>query len=321
MKSHSIRLAALAATVRSQDPGHFDKVIEMIDKLLEQLQEEEQADIKKVNSCKDDLHDTTSNQNDLKWKIKNNKAKIQKHEEAIEKKEEQLKETIDSIEEATELLAKMLKERTEENAKYLAAKEDDQKAIELLQKAKKALAEYFESEEYKESLLQQPGAPDMRISKKDSAKLQTKDVVEFLDMIVTDLNQELAEAKAAEEAAQLDYEKMRDAVEDQKAKLEKKKINLEGQIANEKEEKQNEEDTKKENEESLGTEEKTEATLRETCDDAIKLQPERREKRAIEAEGLQQAKDFLGGMTSDALLQTKGRGSTKNLFPAFLALK
>merc|ERR1712100_123353 len=216
MKSHSIRLAALAATVRSQDPGHFDKVIEMIDKLLAQLQEEEQADIKKVNSCKDDLHDTASNQNDLKWKIKNNKAKIQKHEEAIEKKEEQLKETIASIEEATELLAKMLKERTEENAKYLAAKEDDHKAIELLQKAKKALAEYFESEEYKKSLLQQPGAPDMRISKKDSAKLQTKDVVEFLDMIVTDLNQELAEAKAAEEAAQLDYEKMRDAVEEQK---------------------------------------------------------------------------------------------------------
>merc|ERR1719440_1109015 len=321
MKSHSIRLAALAATVRSQDPGHFDKVIEMIDKLLEQLQEEEQADIKKVNSCKDDLHDTTSNQNDLKWKIKNNKAKIQKHEEAIEKKEEQLKETIASIEEATELLAKMLKERTEENGKYLAAKEDDQKAIELLQKAKKALAEYFESEEYKKSLLQQPGAPDMRISGKDSAKLQTKDVVEFLDMIVTDLNQELAEAKAAEEAAQLDYEKMRDDVEDKKAKLEKKKINLEGQIADEKEAKQAEEDTKKENEDSLSNEEKTEETLRETCDDAIKLQPERREKRAIEAEGLRQAKDFLGGMTSDALLQTKGHGFKESTLPKFLALK
>merc|ERR1712100_179577 len=101
-----------------------------------------------------------------------------------------------------------------------------------------ALAEYFESEEYKKSLLQQPGAPDMRISGKDSAKLQTKDVVEFLDMIVTDLNQELAEAKAAEEAAQLDYEKMRDDVEDKKAKLEKKKINLEGQIADENEAKQ-----------------------------------------------------------------------------------
>merc|ERR1719271_1640691 len=53
MKSHSFRLAALAATVRSQDPGHFDKVIEMIDKLLEQLKEEEEADIKKVNGCKD----------------------------------------------------------------------------------------------------------------------------------------------------------------------------------------------------------------------------------------------------------------------------
>jgi hypothetical protein len=311
-QSHSFRLASLAVTMRAQDYGHFDKVMDMIDKLLLQLQEEEQADIKKVNDCKDQYQTITLNKNDLDWKITNNKAKVQKHEHAIEDKEEQKEITITSIEEADKLLEKMAKERKEGNDAYLEAKSNDEKAIELLTKAKEALAEYYKSDEYKESLLQQPGAPDARLSGKDSAKLQSKDVTKFLQMIITDLEQELTEAKAAEVAAQTDYEKMKAAVEDQKAKLEKKKINLDNSIAEEESAKSAEEDLQKSNEDSLETEKETEADLKKTCDDAIKLQPERREKRKIEAEGLRQAKDFLAGLTSDALIQSSKTALRKN---------
>jgi len=312
-QTHSFRLAARAAQVRMQSAGHFDAVLKTIDNLLAQLDDEEQADIKKVDECKESYQKITLNKNDLDWKIENNKAKVQKHEKAVTQKTDAKELTITDIETADKQLNDMEKERTAGNDAYKQAKSDDEKAISLLEKAKAALAEY-----YKASLLQQE--PELKLSGKDNAAGQTKGVVSLLDMIIEDLNAELAEAKAAEEAAQLDYEKMKKAVEDQKAKLTKKKINLEGQIAEEGTAKTAEEDLQKENEKDLKTEKTTEEDLKKTCDDAIKLQPERRKKRKIEADGLRQAREFLAGMSSDALLQSTNGRSDKSVLPEFQTL-
>lgn len=311
-ESHSFRLAALAADIRMQDHGHFDAVIKSIDDLLAQLDEEEKEDIAKVDSCKEEYKDLTSSKNDLDWKIENNKAKVQKHEKAITQKTEAKEVTIESIEDADKQLADMLKERKEGNDAYKKAKDDDEKAIALLRKANQALAKYYET-----ALLQQP---DLKLSDKDSAKNQNQGVVSLIDMIITDLTQELAEGKAAEKAAQLAYEKMKESIEDQKAKLEKKKINLEGQIAEEGTSKTAEEDLQKENEDDLDNTKKTEADLKKTCDDAIRLQPERRKKRKIEADGLNQAKEFLAGMSSDAFLQTPRHDAGRGAIPTFRTL-
>merc|ERR1719352_526482 len=311
-ESQSFRLAALAADIRMQDHGHFDAVIKSIDDLLAQLDEEEKEDIAKVDSCKEEYKDLTSSKNDLDWKIENNKAKVQKHEKAISQKTEAKEVTIESIEDADKQLADMLKERKEGNDAYKKAKDDDEKAIALLRKANQALAKYYET-----AFLQQP---DVKLSDKDSASNQTQGVVSLIDMIIEDLTQELAEGKAAEKAAQLAYEKMKQSIEDQKAKLEKKKINLEGQIAEEGTAKTAEEDLQKENEKDLKTETTTEEDLKKTCDDAIKLQPERRKKRKIEADGLRQAREFLAGMSSDALLQSTNGRSDKSVLPTFRTL-
>jgi len=311
-ESQSFRLAALAADIRMQDHGHFDAVIKSIDDLLAQLDEEEKEDIAKVDSCKEEYKDLTSSKNDLDWKIENNKAKVQKHEKAISQKTEAKEVTIESIEDADKQLADMLKERKEGNDAYKKAKDDDEKAIALLRKANQALAKYYET-----ALLQQP---DLKLSDKDSASNQTQGVVSLIDMIITDLTQELAEGKAAEKAAQLAYEKMKQSIEDQKAKLEKKKINLEGQIAEEGTSKTAEEDLQKENEDDLDNTKKTEADLKKTCDDAIRLQPERRKKRKIEADGLNQAKEFLAGMSSDAFLQTPRHDAGRGAIPTFRTL-
>jgi hypothetical protein len=310
-QTHSFRLAAIAAQVRMQTSGHFDAVLKAIDKLLVQLQEEEQEDIKKVDGCKESYQDITSNKNDLDWKIENNKAKVQKHEKAVTQKTEAKKITIKDIETAEKTLKDILKERTQENSDYKNAKSDDEKAIGLLVKAKAALEEF-----YKTALIQKP-EPDMRLSDKNSAKGQTDGVLKMLDMIIEDLNGELAESKTAEAASQKSYEEIKAAVEDQKAKLTKSKINLEGQIAEENTAKDAELNLKKDNEEDLKTEKDTETDLKKTCDDAIKLQPERRQKRKIEADGLTQAKEFLAGLSSDAFVQTP---TVKNAFPTFQSL-
>jgi DNA repair exonuclease SbcCD ATPase subunit len=134
---HSFRLAALAAEVRTQaaTSGMFDAVMKTIDELMAQLDEEEQADIKKVDECKEQYQDITSNKNDLDWKIENNKAKIQTHEKEIEQKTETKEVTIKDIESADKQLKEMKSERKEENDAYVEAKSDDEKAIGLLKKS------------------------------------------------------------------------------------------------------------------------------------------------------------------------------------------
>jgi hypothetical protein len=309
-QTHSFRLAAVAAQVRMQTGGHFDGVIKSIDKLLLQLQKEEQADIKKVDACKDEYQKIDLAKDDLDWKIANNKAKVQKHDKAITSKTEAKDIVIKDIETADTTLKDMEKKRTEENDAYKQAKSDDEKAIDLLKKAKAALAEYYAA-----SLLQIE-QPDAKLSGKNSAKGQTDGVVALLDHIIEDLTGELAEGKAAEEAAQLDYESMKKAVEDQKAKLTKSETNLKGQIAEEDKSKGAEADLKKENEDELTNEKTTEADLQKTCDDAVKLQPERRTKRETEADGLKQAREFLAGMQADAFVQAS-KNTEKDAFPHF----
>lgn len=312
---HSFRLAALAADVRMQTSGHFDAVLKTIDKLLAQLKDEEQADIKKVDGCKESYQQIDKKKNDLDWKIENNKATVQGHEKAITQKTDAQKVTITDIETAEKTLSDMLKKRTEENDAYKQAKSDDEKAIKLLQEGKAALAKFFEA-----SFLQQDPEPEMKLSGKDSAKGQTNGILALLDMIMEDLTAELAESKAAEEAAQLDYDIMKHAVEGQKIKLTQAKINLDGQIAEEGTAKTAESDLQTENEKDLTNEKTTETDLKKTCDDAIKLQPERRKKRKVESDGLTQAREFLAGMQSDALVQTQKQTSQKTGFPAFQAL-
>jgi len=300
-QSQSLRLATIAAQVRSGTTGHFDAVIKAIDKMLVQLKEEEEADTAKVDKCREEYQEIGLAKNDLDWKIENNEAKIQKHQKAIDEKTDAKEVTIKDIADADKTLKEMADKRKAENDAYLQAKDDDEKAIALLEKAKTALAAYGKS------FLQSAQEPEAKFSDKDSAKVQTKGVLSLLDMIIEDLNNELAESKAAEAAAQTDYESMKQAVEEQREKLDKARINLKAQIAEEGSSKVAEEDLKKENNADLSNEKKTEEDLKKTCDDAIKLQPERRKKRKVEADGLTQAKEFLAGASADALMQTKGK--------------
>merc|ERR1719160_1585087 len=71
-KSKSLRLAALAATVRTMGVGHFDKVIKEIDKIIQVLKDEEKEDIKQRDWCKDEYQTNELKQAKIKWKIENN---------------------------------------------------------------------------------------------------------------------------------------------------------------------------------------------------------------------------------------------------------
>merc|ERR1719359_2809673 len=142
-KTHSMRLASLAASVRMAKAGHFDGVMKAIDEVMQTLKDEGQADIDKRDQCKEEYLKTTSTMKDLTWKIKNNHAKINKLAATIEAKTKEKAETIEAIADVSKNIADMEAQRIAENEEFLNAKSDDEAAIELLSAAKDALTKFY----------------------------------------------------------------------------------------------------------------------------------------------------------------------------------
>jgi len=140
---HSIRLAALAAAVRTAKVGHFEAVVKAIDEVIATLKEEEKADIKKRDSCKDEYQKNSETQADLKWKIQNNEALITKLEEQIAKLDENIAATQQEIADTKDQIKQMEAERTSEHEAFKEAKSDDESAAELLGSAIEALSKFY----------------------------------------------------------------------------------------------------------------------------------------------------------------------------------
>merc|ERR1719454_2261674 len=188
-KAHSLRLAQLAATVRNAKSGHFDAGIKAIDAVIQNLKEEEQADVDKRDQCKDTYTEIESTVKDLSWKIKKNEAKIDKLEKLIAMHTEEKLKTIEEIESVTAQMEAMTKQRNQENEAFLAAKKDDQDAIALLEAARDALAKYYKKNKIEMGLIQgsvklmqkpfavsEDQAPDATFSNKGSRKNESKGV-------------------------------------------------------------------------------------------------------------------------------------------------
>merc|ERR1719421_2584462 len=68
-KYHSLRLAALAATVKTTETGHFNAVIKSIDKMIGELRGEEQDDIDHRDWCQEHENKFTNQKEDLQYKV------------------------------------------------------------------------------------------------------------------------------------------------------------------------------------------------------------------------------------------------------------
>jgi len=317
-KAHSLRLAQLAATVRSAKSGHFDKVIASINTIIQNLKDEEQADVDKRDQCKDTYTEIESTVKDLSWKIKKNEAKIDKLEKLIAMHTEEKLKTIEEIAAVTAQMEAMTKQRNEENEAFLAAKKDDQDAIALLEAARDALSKYYKKNKIemgpiqgsvKGALVQKPfavsedQAPDATFSNKGSRKNETKGVLQLMTMLIEDLQDEIKNEMKEEEETQLEYEKEMAAATKLKEELIEKKVNLEETIA-----KRDQDRTDEHKDMGVNMQEKMDeldykAKIKPDCDWIIGAFKERETARAAEMNGLLTAKEYLAGAKVPSLLQ------------------
>jgi hypothetical protein len=342
-KAHSIRLAQLAAQVHETKVGHFDAVIAAIDKMLKALMEENEADISKRDQCKAEYQDADATSAQLKWEIEKNEAKINKLESIIAEHEAEKAKTIQKIAETQEMIAMITKEREESNAAFLAAKDEDLNAIDLIHQAKVALTEFYKNHEIemgkieagvKEMTLAQQKkeapevpkgekgpdfevsqwqAPEAKFSNKGHRAGETKDIVSIMTMLIEDLNDEIRNSMKSEEEAQLAYEKAKAAAEKLIEDLTAKKVSLEEMIAERTVEKAEENAKKATNEALLKDELDYRAKITPDCDWIIGAFEKRAARRDAEEEGLRGAKDYLAGANEAALLQ-KGKAPRPSEF-------
>jgi hypothetical protein len=215
-RSKSLRLASVAAAVRMSAAGHFDKVIEKIDEMIATLQEEAAEDLKQRDDCKKQYHDLAQQKAEIEWLIKKNEAAIVKIEGKIEKVESSIKETEDAMGVTRKELEDMLKDRTDENDEFKAAKTADEKAIEMIEQAIEVLSAYYKDNKIElgpiqgsaKGFIQEPEfdkgdqPPDAEFKKKGHKKNQSKGIISILTMIKEDLQDEIKNGIKNEEAAQ-----------------------------------------------------------------------------------------------------------------------
>jgi len=339
-KTHSLRLAALAVRVQGTKAGHFDEVIAAIDEMIKTLKEEDLADIAKRDQCKDEYKNIASVIGEVTWLIEKNEAKIDKLIAKIEDLEAEKAKTIEEIEEVKAHMKEITKVRKEENEEFLKNKEDDQKVIKLLAKARTALTKYYKKNDIemgpvqagvKDALMQEDPefavsedqAPEAVFSSKGKRKNESKGIVSIMTMLIEDVADEIKNAMKAEEEATLAWEEQMATAEKLKKSLITKKVNLEVTIAKTEDELKDEKADKKKNEGDLKDEEDYKASIKPDCDWILKAFAERAEKRAAELDGLSGAKEYLVGYQPSLLERRATKAFDDDKLPGlkFLALQ
>merc|ERR1719159_510519 len=244
-EAKSMRLAALAATVRMAKAGHFSEVITAIEDVQSTLKDEGAADISKRDHCKEEYQDISVHTKDLKWQIKTDIAHIGKLKAEINDNRKHRAETIEAIKDVTENIEQMEAERTAENEAFVNGKADDEAALALLKAAKAALSKFYK----KNTLLLQKApvfsasedqAPEATFSDKGSRKNQSGGIIGLMEMFIEDLTLEVKNGIANEAKAVADFEAAMADAKKLKEELIEKKLSLEASIAREKEEKSDE---------------------------------------------------------------------------------
>jgi len=317
------QLDLIAMALKGKKIG-FEKVIKMIDDMLNTLKKEQVDDDAKKEYCDKQLDLTDDKKKGLEQSISDSELAIEEMEgtiatlvEDIKSLEAGIKALDKSVLEATEL-------RKEENAEYKELVASDSSAIEILGWAKNRLNKFYNPKLYKAPPKRElvEGAALVQIAQHDrlrreapppppetfgaySTKSQEGNgVVAMIDLLIKDLDKELQEAGVMEKDAQKEYEKVMAESAAKRAADSKSVTEKASTKAATEEALQNEKESKAGAVKEHMTTVKYLQALHSECDWLMQYHDVRKEARASEMESLTSAKAVLAG--ADFALLQKG---------------
>jgi len=298
-RTHSNRLARIAAAVRSSSLGHFDAVIEEIDELMTTLKAEEKADINHRDWCKEETFKNENEASRYEYKIKKTEAAEVKLQAQLEQLETLLDTTIEEIGSTNDEIKAMEDERVAEHEAFETAKADDEGAIKLLEQAIESLSSFYKNNP--PAFLQgkqEPGedeAPDATFTDANKSKGENQGIVAILTMLKEDLEAEITNGIKSEGDAHADFERAMSKSKSVLKSLLEKKSNLKQSIV----ETNSNIDEKNEDisdlNDLLTSEKDYLAEIKPDCDWILGEFQDRYERRRTEMDGLTNAKSMLAG--------------------------
>merc|ERR1719191_1430901 len=249
------------------------------------LRAEEKEDNEHRDRCENGENANKNELEDLAANIEKTKKSIKRMKNTADELEGDIKATKKDM-------AELLKMRNEEVAEFRQALKDDSDSVALLKKAIVALSKYYKNNKIAMPELLQKRSPeyaedadkppDATFASSDSRKSETGGILAILEMLVEDLEKEMAEGRADDADAEAKYDKQNGALQEsldaqnaEKASTEKELGDLEEKIATyEKHQKQKEDDEK--------AEEETKDSLATDCTWVKTHFKTRREKRKVE---------------------------------------
>jgi len=303
--SGSLRLMSMASAVSAalKTRGLFDGVVEGMNKLIDQIAAEGEADHEQKDWCKEETHKNEQEAARYEYKIEKHIGKIMRLKTKLGELEDTLQKTIEEIAQTKEDLKEMTETRKSDHAAYQAAKSDDEGAVLLLGKAIDSMSAFYKNNKAAILLLEkQPvfdrgeQAPDASFSKASSTSGEAGGILSIMTMLKEDLEDEISNGVKTEKENQFYFERTRSKLNALLKELDEKKINLKGAIVDTNKAIDNEEDAKQDIQDLLDGENKYLAELKPDCDEVVLGFDEREKKRVDDTSALIESRELLAGM-------------------------
>jgi len=312
----SLRLAAIAANVKVSD-RKFASVLKAIDEMFETLAAEERKDFQDRDWCLKTQHQRNEDKKNFTFLA----DKAQDQANFLQRKVDTNTATIEQC--TTDKAAakrtreELLQQRTSENSAFLKAKDEDEQAVAVLKEVIHHLSKFYKKNEVdtgkleEMNLVQEPEfdvseeqAPDATLSHHGNRSKESKGIISTLTMIKTDLENEIKAGIQNEADNQSEYEAQDKDLADLMANLKAQIAELENTNSELRDEKASQEETRDNNNTNAKDEQELIDGDKAKCDQLVNTFEQRRDKRALEKQGLEQARDFLAAAPDVSLLTT-----------------
>jgi len=294
----------------------FEKVLKMIDNMVDLLTTEQQDDIDKKEYCEMQLDTADDKKKGLERAEGKLEAAIAESKETIATLTEEVAALNAGIAALDKSVAEATEQRKEENSDYTTLMANDAAAKDILAMAKNRLNKFYNPKLYKEAAmfmqvsahkqLDAPAAAPEAPKAYSKKSEESTGVIAMIDGCIKDLDTEMTEAETEEKLAQEEYEELMADSSAKRAADSKSITAKEGEKAATETALSEQEETHASTVKELMATHEYISSLHGECDWLIKYFDVRKEARTGEIDSLKKAKAVLSG-ADFSLVQTQSR--------------
>jgi hypothetical protein len=315
------RVAMLVAKLMNKQPADvtdvdeadpFVEVIKMIDEVIADLETEEADDLKTKERCEEERMTTTQEAKQVAKEIDTNVETMDRLTAQIDAANKTVQDIIAEIAELRIEMQDATENRADEEREFVAAKHEDETAVELIGNAIAALQKFYtdngllqvtvrrSAQEPFVAAGEAPTPPPPTFEGDyGGAKGESTGVTAMLEMIRADIEKDIAKSEKQEADAVAAFDKLVADIEASIGDKEATKSDLEGNMATDEEARANENQTMATNHEELDSKMAYLKEIAPGCDFMAMNFDKRFSNRQIESDGLKKAKAILEGAKFD----------------------